>query len=76
MLQVEGLTKTYGDKTLFNDLSFTISEKQRIGLIGINGTGKSTLLKILAGIESADKGELIHPNDYHIEYLPQQPDLR
>lgn len=75
MLQVEGLTKTYGDKTLFDDLTFTISEKQRIGLIGINGTGKSTLLKILAGIESADKGELIHPNDYHIEYLPQQPDL-
>ncbi|NEU31844.1 ABC-F family ATP-binding cassette domain-containing protein [bacterium LRH843] len=75
MLQVEGLTKAYGDKTLFNDLSFTIGEKQRIGLIGINGTGKSTLLKILAGIESADKGKLIHPNEYGIEYLPQQPDL-
>lgn len=75
MLQVEGLTKTYGDKTLFDDLSFTIGEKQRIGLIGINGTGKSTLLKILAGTESADKGKLIHSNDFQIEYLPQQPEL-
>ncbi|WP_332691594.1 ABC-F family ATP-binding cassette domain-containing protein [Halalkalibacter lacteus] len=75
MLQVEGLMKTYGDKTLFDNLSFTIGEKERIGLIGINGTGKSTLLKILAGIESADKGELIHANDFQIEYLPQQPEL-
>ncbi|MFC0471152.1 ABC-F family ATP-binding cassette domain-containing protein [Halalkalibacter kiskunsagensis] len=75
MLQVEGLTKTYGDKTLFDNLSFTIREKERIGLIGINGTGKSTLLKILAGIESADKGNLIHANDFQIEYLPQQPEL-
>ncbi|GAE26132.1 ATPase components of ABC transporters with duplicated ATPase domains [Halalkalibacter wakoensis JCM 9140] len=76
MLQVEGLTKTYGDKTLFDHLSFTIGEKERIGLIGVNGTGKSTLLKILAGIESADKGEQIHANDFQIEYLPQQPELQ
>ncbi|ARK28962.1 ABC-F family ATP-binding cassette domain-containing protein [Halalkalibacter krulwichiae] len=75
MLQVEGLTKTYGDKMLFDRLSFTIGQKERIGLIGINGTGKSTLLKILAGVESSDEGELIHSNDFRIEYLPQQPDL-
>ena len=75
MLQIEGLTKSYGDKVLFDDLSFTIAEKERIGLIGVNGTGKSTLLKILAGIESADQGELIHANDFQIEYLPQQANL-
>lgn len=75
ILQVEGLTKTFGDKVLFNQLSFTIGEKERIGLIGINGTGKSTLLKILAKTESTDEGELIHANDFQIEYLPQQPDL-
>jgi ATP-binding cassette subfamily F protein uup len=75
MIQVEGLTKTYGDKILFDQLSFTIAEKERIGLIGINGTGKSTLLKILAGIESSDQGQLIHANDFQIEYLPQQPEL-
>ncbi|MCM3716196.1 ABC-F family ATP-binding cassette domain-containing protein [Alkalihalobacillus oceani] len=75
MLQVEEITKTYGDKTLFQQISFTVAEKQRIGLIGVNGTGKSTLLKILAGVESADQGKLIHPNAYHIEYLPQQPEV-
>ncbi|MDV2886631.1 ABC-F family ATP-binding cassette domain-containing protein [Alkalihalophilus pseudofirmus] len=75
ILQVEHLTKTYGDKTLFNDLSFTINQKERIGLIGINGTGKSTLLKVLAKIEGMDSGELIHANDFQIEYLPQQPEL-
>ncbi|MDV2685793.1 ABC-F family ATP-binding cassette domain-containing protein [Alkalihalophilus lindianensis] len=75
ILQVEHLTKTYGEKTLFNDLSFTIGEKERIGLIGINGTGKSTLLKVLAGIEGMDQGELIHANDFQVEYLPQQPEL-
>ncbi|KMJ55749.1 hypothetical protein AB685_25640, partial [Bacillus sp. LL01] len=74
ILQVEHLTKTYGEKTLFNDLSFTIGEKERIGLIGINGTGKSTLLKVLAGIEGMDQGELIHANDFQVEYLPQQPE--
>ncbi|MBP3952417.1 ABC-F family ATP-binding cassette domain-containing protein [Bacillus suaedae] len=75
ILQIEGLTKTYGDKTLFQDISFAIEEKQRIGLIGVNGTGKSTFLKILAGIEGADAGEFHHANDFKIEYLPQQPDL-
>lgn len=75
ILSVENLHKTYGDKTLFEDLSFTISGKDRIGLIGINGTGKSTLLKILAGLESMDKGKVTHANQFHIEYLPQQPEL-
>ncbi len=75
ILQVENLYKTYGDKVLFDHISFTIEEKQRIGLIGVNGTGKSTLLKIIARIESADEGEITHANSMRVEYLPQDPEL-
>ncbi|MGD7008703.1 ABC-F family ATP-binding cassette domain-containing protein [Metabacillus sp. 84] len=75
MLSVENLYKTYGEKVLFDHLSFSISEKQRIGLIGVNGTGKSTLLKYLAGLETAESGTMLHANQFHIEYLPQTPEL-
>lgn len=75
LLSVNELSKSYGDKDLFNDLSFTISNQQRIGLIGVNGTGKSTLMKILAGIESVDTGDMDHAKDFSVEYLPQEPDL-
>ncbi|QGQ44227.1 ABC-F family ATP-binding cassette domain-containing protein [Metabacillus sediminilitoris] len=75
ILQVENLYKTYGEKVLFDHISFTIAPKQRIGLIGVNGTGKSTLLKVIAGIESADTGEITHSNTMRIEYLPQDPEL-
>jgi ABC transport system ATP-binding/permease protein len=75
IISVENLYKTYGDKTLFDELSFTISGKDRIGLIGVNGTGKSTMLKIIAGLESMDRGKVTHANQFHIEYLPQQPEL-
>lgn len=74
-MQVENLYKTYGEKVLFDHISFTIEEKQRIGLIGVNGTGKSTLLKVIAGLESADSGDITHSNSIRIEYLPQQPEL-
>lgn len=75
MLSVERVTKTYGEKELFNDISFTISEKDRIGLIGVNGTGKSSLLKIVAGVDLPDSGEISSPKDYTISYSAQQPDL-
>lgn len=75
MLTVENLSKSYGDKILFNDLTFTIESGERIGLIGVNGTGKSTLLKTLAGVETPDHGELKHAKDYRIEYLQQEPAL-
>ena len=75
ILSVENLTKSYGDKVLFEDISFTIADKQRIGLIGVNGTGKSTLLKIIAGIETAENGQVTHANKFQIEYLPQHPML-
>ncbi|MFS1511032.1 ABC-F family ATP-binding cassette domain-containing protein [Chengkuizengella sp. SCS-71B] len=73
ILAVEHLLKTYGEKVLFDDISFTISEKQKIGLIGVNGTGKSTLLRVIAGLDLVEKGEIIHANQFHIEYLPQAP---
>ena len=60
---------------LFDDISFTLNEKQRIGLIGVNGTGKSTLLKLLAGLETADRGKLVHANHFRVEYLPQNPEF-
>jgi ATP-binding cassette subfamily F protein uup len=75
ILSVENMKKSYGEKVLFDDISFTVNEKQRIGLIGVNGTGKSTLLKILAGLETADEGNLVHSNHFRVEYLPQQPEF-
>ncbi|MFD0697102.1 ABC-F family ATP-binding cassette domain-containing protein [Paenibacillus sp. GCM10027628] len=75
ILSALNITKTYGDKVLFDDISFTVNEKQRIGLIGVNGTGKSTLLKLLAGLETADRGKLVHANHFRVEYLPQNPEF-
>ncbi|MBM7654837.1 ABC-F family ATP-binding cassette domain-containing protein [Neobacillus cucumis] len=75
MLKVENISKTYGEKQLFDHISFTISEKERIGLIGINGTGKSSLLKIIAGLDAPDDGKIITAKDYSITFLAQQPEL-
>lgn len=75
MISIENMTKTYGEKQLFNDISFTIAERERVGLIGVNGTGKSSLLKIVAGIDGPDSGEIVRPKDYRIAYLSQSPDL-
>ena len=72
-LDVQGLTKTFGARVLFENLSFSISEGQRVGLIAQNGTGKSTLLSILTGKEGYDKGDIIYKNDIRIGYLEQQP---
>ena len=68
---MEQVTKTQGEKLLFKDISFSISEGEKIGVVGINGTGKSTLLHIIAGLEECDLGEKDHPNDYSISYLSQ-----
>ncbi|CAM3982395.1 ABC transporter-like protein [Lederbergia lenta] len=75
IFSVDKITKTYGEKQLFDDITFHIQEKERIGIIGVNGTGKSSLLKIIAGVDDADAGQFIHPKDYSIGYLPQIPDL-
>lgn len=73
ILSVENLSKGYGEKVLFDNISFHIAEQQRIGLIGVNGTGKSSLLKILAGLDTADSGKVVHANRFIVEYLPQNP---
>ena len=73
LLIAENIYKTYGEKTLFDHISFTIEEKERIGLIGVNGTGKSSLLKIIAEIDSPEEGALTHAKNFRIEYLPQSP---
>lgn len=75
LLTVEGISKSFGDKKIFDDITFGIDEGDRIGLIGINGTGKSTLLKIVAGNESADSGQIVKKNGLRIGYLPQTPDF-
>ncbi|WP_085993195.1 ABC-F family ATP-binding cassette domain-containing protein [Oceanobacillus senegalensis] len=75
MLTIENLYKSYGEKILFRDITCTIAENERIGVIGVNGTGKSTFLKVIAGVDSAEKGTIQHPKDYHIEYLAQDPEL-
>ncbi|AIC93759.1 ABC-F family ATP-binding cassette domain-containing protein [Shouchella lehensis] len=75
LIRVEGLSKTFGEKALFHSIDFTIEAGDRIGLLGVNGTGKSTLLKVLAGVEGKEAGTLFHANDFTIEYLAQQPEL-
>lgn len=72
-LIISNLTKTVGEKTLFENIAFTINNQNRAGLIGINGTGKSTFLSIIAGQLEADSIERDHPNKYRIAYLEQQP---
>lgn len=75
MLTFENISKTYGDKVLFDNISAVIEPTDRIGLIGVNGTGKSTLLKIIAGKDTAETGEFHHRKAYKIEYLAQDPEL-
>lgn len=72
-LQVEGLTKSYGDKFLFADISFGVCQGEKIGLIAQNGKGKSTLLSILAGEEDYDSGDIIFRNGIRVGYLNQTP---
>jgi ATP-binding cassette subfamily F protein uup len=72
-LDVQNLTKSFGSQLLFQDISFSIAEGQKVGLIAQNGIGKSTLLSILTGKESKDEGEIIYKNDIKIGYLEQAP---
>lgn len=74
LLVAEGICKGYGSTELFSDISLGINEGDKCGLIGINGTGKSTLLRIIAGVEEPDKGTVITRNGLKIAYLPQTPE--
>ncbi|MGZ5434402.1 MAG: ATP-binding cassette domain-containing protein, partial [Thermoanaerobaculia bacterium] len=71
LLTAENLTKSYGSRPLFENLSFTVSDGDHIGLVGPNGSGKSTLLKILAGTEDSDSGTRALRKGVRIGYVPQ-----
>jgi ATP-binding cassette subfamily F protein uup len=72
-VDIQNLTKSFGAQVLFEDISFSIAEGQKIGLIAKNGTGKSTLLSVITGKEGYDNGKIIFRNDLRIGYLEQTP---
>lgn len=74
LLTLENISKSYSEKKLIENISLGINDGEKIGLIGVNGTGKSTLLKIIAGVEEYDSGNIIKTNGIRIEYLPQNPE--
>lgn len=73
LLDVQSVSKRFGERILFEDISFSIAERQRVGLIAQNGTGKSTLLSMLTGEESVDSGQIIYRRDIKVGYLRQDP---
>jgi len=75
MITVHNLSKQYGEQVLFRDISFSIGDRERVGLVGRNGHGKSTLFKILTGQEAYDEGKIITPQNYRIGYLSQHIDF-
>lgn len=75
LISAENISKSYSEKILLNNINLGINEGDKIGLIGINGTGKSTFLKVLAGIEVPDEGRIITGSSVKIEYLPQNPEF-
>lgn len=75
IINIEHISKLYGAKKIFDDISYGIHEGDKIGIIGINGTGKTTLLKIIAGLEEGDEGQVIYQNGLRITYLPQNPEF-
>lgn len=75
VLNLEHITKIFGEKMIFDDVSYGIQEGDKIGVIGINGTGKTTLLKIISGMEEPDSGQVIVQNGLRMAYLPQNPEF-
>lgn len=75
LLTIKNFSKSITDKVLFTDTDFSVNEGEKIGVIGVNGTGKSTLLKIISGITDTDNGEVVKANKVKIKYLPQNPDF-
>ncbi|MGN1155802.1 MAG: ABC-F family ATP-binding cassette domain-containing protein [Agathobacter sp.] len=75
IINVENITKVYTERKLFSKASFYVQESEKIGIVGINGTGKSTLLKIVAGLEEPDEGSVIRANHVVINYLSQNPEF-
>ena len=75
LLTMEQVSKAFADRVLFKNCSFSIQEGDKIGVVGVNGTGKSTLLRIIAGLEKNDEGQITRSRGLRLEYLPQLPDL-
>ena len=75
ILTVDNITKAYGGRKLFDHTGFYLQEGEKAGILGINGTGKSTLLKIIAGLEEPDEGKVIKANNAVISYLSQNPEF-
>ena len=75
ILNIEHISKIFGDKTIFDDVSLGVHQGDKIGVLGVNGTGKSTLLKIIAGMETADEGEVIFGRGIRTAFLPQNPEF-
>ena len=75
ILNIEHISKTFGDKTIFDDVSLGVHQGDKLGVRGVNGTGKSTLLKIIAGQETADEGEVIFGRGIRTAFLPQNPEF-
>lgn len=75
ILNIEHISKIYGEKVIFDDVSLGIHSGDKIGVIGVNGTGKTTLLKIIAKINEPDKGQIICGNGIRVSYLPQNPEF-
>ena len=75
IINVENITKSYTERMLFHKASFYLQENEKVGIIGINGTGKSTLLKIIAGMEEPEEGTVIKANHVVVHYLPQNPEF-
>ena len=75
LINIEKVTKSYTERKLFDNASFSVQGREKIGIVGINGTGKSTLLKIVAGLEEPDEGSVVRANHVVINYLPQNPEF-
>ena len=75
LINIENLTKSYTERKLFNGASFSLQEGEKVGVIGINGTGKTTLLKMIMGEEETDEGTVTLANHVVLRYLPQHPEI-
>ncbi|MDD7371963.1 MAG: ABC-F family ATP-binding cassette domain-containing protein [Blautia sp.] len=75
ILNIEHVSKIFGDKKIFDDVSYGIQEGDKIGIIGLNGTGKTTMLNIIAGLEEPDEGQIIQQNGIRLAYLSQNPEF-
>ena len=71
MIQLSSLTKSFGERVLFEDVTWQISDGERVGLCGPNGAGKTTLLRMLAGLDEPDSGAILKPSALTVGYLPQ-----